>query len=174
MDVFSAGTAILGYMSNLQNPFLVPENTTSLPTPTTSDWATLNETVGGRLYIGKPWSNPCFSTYNGEPNTQDEEACAFVQKNFFDHRTYPSWTRAHKCGMWTKVISSITVARADAFGSYSVVSNFLGLSFVIVSNLCSLWRIIAKLWIMHGHRRPMWTELVEPWRPCSFRRSETM
>ncbi|KAF9554592.1 FAD-binding domain-containing protein [Agrocybe pediades] len=99
MDVFAAGAAIFSYVSNLQNPFQAPVNSTCLPPATTADWAALNQTVGGRLYPGRPWTHHCFSTFDGEPKEQDAEACAHVQKNFFDH-----------------------FARADAFGSYSVQS----------------------------------------------------
>ncbi|TFY61306.1 hypothetical protein EVJ58_g4592 [Rhodofomes roseus] len=44
--------------------------------------ARLNATVGGRLYTAIPWELPCFSEYNGESVTPDEDACAAIQANY--------------------------------------------------------------------------------------------
>ncbi|PPQ89436.1 hypothetical protein CVT25_012815, partial [Psilocybe cyanescens] len=64
---------------------------------TQADWAALNSTLKGRLLPGIPWTEPCFTTYNGKNVTQDLAKCGFVQENFFDH-----------------------FARSDAFGGYTL------------------------------------------------------
>lgn len=56
--------------------------------PAQVDWASFNRTVNGRLAAGIPWTEPCFTTYNGKNATQDLTQCEFVQENFFDHCAY--------------------------------------------------------------------------------------
>ncbi|PPR06693.1 hypothetical protein CVT26_001454 [Gymnopilus dilepis] len=51
---------------------------------TAKDWQNLNHTVGGRLFAGIPWAEPCFSSYNGKPVKPDQAQCSFVQQNFFN------------------------------------------------------------------------------------------
>ncbi|KAF8910415.1 FAD-binding domain-containing protein [Gymnopilus junonius] len=51
---------------------------------TSQDWAKLNATVGGRLFTGIPWAEPCFSSYNGKHVKPDPAQCAFVEQNFFN------------------------------------------------------------------------------------------
>ncbi|KAF8886615.1 FAD-binding domain-containing protein [Gymnopilus junonius] len=60
---------------------------TALPAlaQTAQDLQNLNSTVGGRLYVGIPWAEPCFSSFNGNPVTPDPVQCAFVQQNFFNN-----------------------------------------------------------------------------------------
>lgn len=54
---------------------------------TTPDWDALNATVSGRLYRGVPYAKACFSTFNGESMSVDDEACSVMQKEYFDvHR----------------------------------------------------------------------------------------
>ncbi|KAF8165925.1 FAD-binding domain-containing protein [Crassisporium funariophilum] len=62
-------------------------------------WAILNATVGGRLSPGVPWSEPCFSEYNGNVVQPDSAQCSFVQNNFFDSH----------------------LPRTNAFGGYSAI-----------------------------------------------------
>ncbi|KAF8176027.1 FAD-binding domain-containing protein [Pholiota molesta] len=50
----------------------------------TPDWDALNATVSGRLYRGVPYAKACFSTFNGESMTVDDEACSVMQKEYFD------------------------------------------------------------------------------------------
>ncbi|KAF8873597.1 FAD-binding domain-containing protein, partial [Gymnopilus junonius] len=51
---------------------------------TSQDWAKLNATVGGRLFTGIPWAEPCFSSFNGKRVKPDSAECSFVQQNFFN------------------------------------------------------------------------------------------
>ncbi|KAH9484487.1 FAD-linked oxidoreductase [Psilocybe cubensis] len=69
----------------------------SLASPNHMDWASLNRTVNGRLAVGIPWTEPCFTIYNGKNVTQNFAQCGFVQANFFDHP-----------------------ARSNAFGAYTL------------------------------------------------------
>ncbi|KAF7972996.1 hypothetical protein HWV62_16490 [Athelia sp. TMB] len=46
---------------------------------TPAQWAALNTSVSGRLYLGYPWVRPCYSFYNGSAQTPDSTACAAVQ-----------------------------------------------------------------------------------------------
>lgn len=46
-------------------------------------WSSLNETFQSRLYVGVPFSLPCFSEYNGKSVQPDAEACAQVQEQYF-------------------------------------------------------------------------------------------
>lgn len=57
--------------------------------PNANDWNQLNQTVGGRLFPGKPFAEPCFSSYEGKSKQVDQTACTYVQQNFFNsHCTY--------------------------------------------------------------------------------------
>ncbi|KDR73790.1 hypothetical protein GALMADRAFT_632193 [Galerina marginata CBS 339.88] len=62
-----------------------PVDITARTGPTLKDWAHLNATVGGRLFPGVPWTEPCFSIYNGKKVKPDVGQCSFVQQNFFNH-----------------------------------------------------------------------------------------
>lgn len=42
----------------------------------------LNKTVHGQVHINRPYSLPCFSSYEGEPVARDEAACARVQASY--------------------------------------------------------------------------------------------
>ena len=46
---------------------------------TPAQWAALNTSVSGRLYLGYPWARPCYSFYNGSAQTPDSTTCAAVQ-----------------------------------------------------------------------------------------------
>lgn len=52
-------------------------NPVSIVTP--AQWIALNSSVGGRLYNGYPWAQPCYSFYNGSAQAPDAAACANVQ-----------------------------------------------------------------------------------------------
>ncbi|KAF8967507.1 FAD-binding domain-containing protein [Flammula alnicola] len=65
---------------------------------TSQDWTALNNTVGGRLQNGVPFSQPCFSFREGGAlNTPDPVQCAEIQSRYEDH-----------------------VFRSDAFGAYEL------------------------------------------------------
>ncbi|KAF8879978.1 FAD-binding domain-containing protein [Gymnopilus junonius] len=51
---------------------------------TSQDWAKLNATVGGRLFPGIPFAQPCFSSFNGKHVTPDAPECTFVEQNSFN------------------------------------------------------------------------------------------
>ncbi|KAF9053268.1 FAD-binding domain-containing protein [Panaeolus papilionaceus] len=76
----SVGLAIAGSFS-----IAVGANPTPPPTPPTAqDWNKLNNTVSGRLFPGRPFALPCFSSFQGQPHNVDQAACTFVQENFFN------------------------------------------------------------------------------------------
>lgn len=53
----------------------------------TPAWNAFNSSLGGSLGVGIPWSEPCFSNFNGLNVTPNAAECAFVQANYFDsHR----------------------------------------------------------------------------------------
>lgn len=60
--------------------------------PSVADWAALNETVGGRLYHGRPFAKACFSTYNGNKVVPNTAECAYVQENYFNNHSKSSTT----------------------------------------------------------------------------------
>lgn len=47
-----------------------------------SQWQTLNDTLGGKLRTALPFSAPCFSTVNGLNVSVDSEACSSVEANY--------------------------------------------------------------------------------------------
>lgn len=49
-----------------------------------SAWIGLNNSLGGRLDVGIPWSQPCFSTLNGMNVTPNATECSFVETNYFN------------------------------------------------------------------------------------------
>jgi len=58
----------------------------SAASPTTQDWNTLNHTLGGRLKIGVPFAEPCFSLLNGgKANVPSATECSVVQSRYGDH-----------------------------------------------------------------------------------------
>ncbi|KAF8912207.1 FAD-binding domain-containing protein [Gymnopilus junonius] len=62
-------------------------------------WFAFNSSIGGRLGVGVPWSEPCFSNFNGLNNTPNATECSFVQANYFNSH----------------------LARTDFFGAYSAI-----------------------------------------------------
>lgn len=52
--------------------------------PNPGDWNQLKKAVEGRLYAGKPFAEPCFSSYEGKKKDVDQAGCAYVQENFFN------------------------------------------------------------------------------------------
>lgn len=44
----------------------------------------LNQTLDGRIHRNEPFALPCFSTFQGQPITRDEKACAERQANYAD------------------------------------------------------------------------------------------
>ncbi|KAJ7605564.1 FAD-binding domain-containing protein [Roridomyces roridus] len=54
--------------------------------PTSTCWATLNKTVGGRLVQGAPFARSCFASASAGTNgVFDAKECTVVQKNYLDH-----------------------------------------------------------------------------------------
>ncbi|KDR73745.1 hypothetical protein GALMADRAFT_142193 [Galerina marginata CBS 339.88] len=60
-------------------------------------FAALNISLGGRLALGVPWTEPCFSSFNGVAVPPNATQCAYVQQNYFNSH----------------------IPRSDAFGAYS-------------------------------------------------------
>ena len=46
---------------------------------TSQQWKELNESVGGRLFLGAPLALPCYNNFNGVPNTPDPAHCKDVK-----------------------------------------------------------------------------------------------
>lgn len=83
--VLYLGVAALPALAqDLQVPILAQDVQVPSFAQSVHDWDKLNLTVGGRLFAGIPWAEPCFSSFNGKPVTPDSARCAFVQQNFFD------------------------------------------------------------------------------------------
>ncbi|KAF8912229.1 hypothetical protein CPB84DRAFT_1742827 [Gymnopilus junonius] len=87
-QILAYGIMLLKFLFAIRSPFSVTTSNggitiTKVPTP--RDWSRLNETVGGSLSPGVPWTKPCFSVFNGESEASDMKQCTFVQKNYFDH-----------------------------------------------------------------------------------------
>jgi hypothetical protein len=60
----------------------------SSSTVTSANWTALNQTVGGRLQSGVPFSQPCFSRLaGGASNTPNATQCAEIQSRNEDHCT---------------------------------------------------------------------------------------
>ncbi|KAL2833862.1 hypothetical protein BDW59DRAFT_179503 [Aspergillus cavernicola] len=53
----------------------------SIASISTADWDAFNATVSGNLRNGEPMLAPCYTRYNGAPQTPNLEQCANVQKN---------------------------------------------------------------------------------------------
>ncbi|KAL5335987.1 hypothetical protein BJX70DRAFT_304232 [Aspergillus crustosus] len=51
----------------------------SLATISPEQWAELNTTVSGNLHVGEPMLAPCYTRYNGRPQSPDLAQCALVQ-----------------------------------------------------------------------------------------------
>ena len=49
-----------------------------------SDWRVLNETVGGKLGNGIPFSQPCFSTFNGKEVCVNTTEWTEIQTNYLN------------------------------------------------------------------------------------------
>lgn len=54
---------------------------------TNSQWASLNRSVGGRLFAASPYAKPCYSYYNGNMITPDVAACTAVQMGYTDEQS---------------------------------------------------------------------------------------
>ncbi|KAF9076926.1 FAD-binding domain-containing protein [Rhodocollybia butyracea] len=63
---------------------LVVGTAQSTKIPPTSEWNTLNKTVGGRLFTAKPFASPCFSDFAGLPAASNEAECNTVQENYLN------------------------------------------------------------------------------------------
>ncbi|EMC94258.1 hypothetical protein BAUCODRAFT_36730 [Baudoinia panamericana UAMH 10762] len=57
---------------------------TPISSITSSQWAALNQSVGGRLAVGYPLAKPCYSLYNGKLNIPDLAQCSAVQSGYTD------------------------------------------------------------------------------------------
>lgn len=59
----------------------------NVTTVASKDWNALNHTVEGRLKLGVPFSQPCFSKlHGGKPSVPDQTTCAEIQMKNEDHR----------------------------------------------------------------------------------------
>lgn len=56
----------------------------SAPSASSDAWSAFNASVNGRLERDVPLALPCFSIYNGMPNTADEALCAQVRESYTD------------------------------------------------------------------------------------------
>ncbi|KAF8887280.1 hypothetical protein CPB84DRAFT_1849918 [Gymnopilus junonius] len=66
---------------------------------TSPAWNALNSTVGGRLQVGVPLAQPCFSLLNGgAPNVPNPTECSDIQTNYENH-----------------------IFRSDHFGAYEII-----------------------------------------------------
>ncbi|KAI1407054.1 FAD-binding domain-containing protein [Hypoxylon sp. FL1857] len=45
-------------------------------------WATLNDSVAGRLHAARPFALPCYSLYNGSAIVVDEAACSLIRDSY--------------------------------------------------------------------------------------------
>ncbi|CAD6445395.1 52aca933-d807-4e70-920e-cdb13b71edbc [Sclerotinia trifoliorum] len=45
-------------------------------------WSSLNQTLNGRLHTSQPFSQPCFSIFEGQPVTPNLLQCAEIQQNY--------------------------------------------------------------------------------------------
>ena len=62
-----------------QAPFSLNYNATPILTIPSDKWATLNESVGGRLLSGVPFARPCYAKYEGLVSGVEAEECAQVR-----------------------------------------------------------------------------------------------
>jgi len=46
---------------------------------TPAEWASLNTSVDGRLYSGRPMAFPCYTSYNGVAKRANTTACAEIE-----------------------------------------------------------------------------------------------
>ncbi|KAK3660886.1 hypothetical protein LTR56_000644 [Elasticomyces elasticus] len=58
--------------------------TTPISAITTTQWAALNQSVGGRLHKGYPMAKPCYSVYNGALQAPSLAQCSAVQTGYTD------------------------------------------------------------------------------------------
>ena len=77
-------------MQSVSLSSLLPFLLLTLPVSSVSsspDWLSLNQTVGGRLHVGVPFSQPCFSYKSGGvQNIPNSEECSEIQAHNEDHR----------------------------------------------------------------------------------------
>ncbi|KAF9554873.1 FAD-binding domain-containing protein [Agrocybe pediades] len=69
-------------------------------TASQADWTTLNATVGGRLQVGVPFSQPCFPHAAGGPKVQNEALCAEIQARNEDHIFRAQHFGAYELTQW--------------------------------------------------------------------------
>jgi hypothetical protein len=87
---------------------------------TSADWTALNQTVGGRLHTGVPFSEPCFSLLaGGVSNTPNATQCAEIQSRNEDHRTFFRLLTAIGHNIELDPSSAI-VFRSEHFGAYEI------------------------------------------------------
>ncbi len=43
-----------------------------------ADWAALNDSVNGRLFMLRPFAHPCYTSYDGVAKPVDEQTCADI------------------------------------------------------------------------------------------------
>ncbi|PPQ73619.1 hypothetical protein CVT26_010527 [Gymnopilus dilepis] len=76
-------------MQSVSLSSLLPLLLLTLPVSSVSsspDWLSLNQTVGGRLHVGVPFSQPCFSyKTGGVQNIPNSEECSEIQAHNEDH-----------------------------------------------------------------------------------------
>ncbi|KIM38694.1 hypothetical protein M413DRAFT_29932 [Hebeloma cylindrosporum] len=76
-------------------------NLVTASTVTSADWTALNQTVGGRLHAGVPFSQPCFSRLaGGASNTPNATQCAEIQSRNEDHLFRSEHFGAYEITQW--------------------------------------------------------------------------
>ncbi|OBZ77659.1 6-hydroxy-D-nicotine oxidase [Grifola frondosa] len=79
-----------------------PESTSG----SSSNWLALNDTVGGRLHIAVPFSEPCFSTYEGKFITPNITACSSIEQSYVDPTFRVNYFGAWMMPQWETCQSS--------------------------------------------------------------------
>ena len=109
MVAFVSPFALLGVLSKLVS---------ASPIVTIADWRALNQTVGGRLHYGVPFSQPCFSLLTGGlPNTPNTTECAEIQSRNEDHCTFSPLLSSIHIELNP---SYVIVFRSQHFGAYEI------------------------------------------------------
>ncbi|OBZ78306.1 hypothetical protein A0H81_02659 [Grifola frondosa] len=81
------------------------QDTSGLSNPA-PNWSALNNTVGGRLHVAVPFSQPCFSTYEGNPITPNTTACSAIEESYTDPTFRVNYFGAWMLPQWETCQSS--------------------------------------------------------------------
>ncbi|KAF8901498.1 FAD-binding domain-containing protein [Gymnopilus junonius] len=67
----------------------------------------LNNSLGGRLQVGVPWSEPCFRNFNGRNVALNATGCALVETNYFNsHLVRTDFFGAYSAIQWESCMST--------------------------------------------------------------------